>query len=266
MTLDFKKLPSFSLVMHGWDQKIDLERLLPCFEKFFARVGVKPETGSVKGAPPAEMKSYSYHTIKQRIADGRIKKLQTLSLLHLSDKSDKGSEDFALDVNDSYGRQEASILNAISDRVTAESVALDFLRELLRYISPYYGYSLEMPLGHFPLMYASGVFGRTERERDEATAWQDASTEHLRGLLYKKGMFRLVFGINVLSRSHVANMIGNKTFMQWVGEPGHGRLEQWKDDVWVWFVPSEDRVRCASVLQFNHLLTAPPGFESELIG
>ena len=37
-------------------------------------------------------------------------------------------------------------------------------------------------------------------------------------------------------------------------------------DVWVWFVPREDRIRVANVLQFSGLLTAPAGFENERIG
>jgi hypothetical protein len=60
--------------------------------------------------------------------------------------------------------------------------------------------------------------------------------------------------------------VGNKEFADWVTEPGHGVLEKWKDDVWVWFVPKEHRIRVAYILQFNGLLTAPAGFENELIG
>jgi hypothetical protein len=71
---------------------------------------------------------------------------------------------------------------------------------------------------------------------------------------------------SVAEPPHIRNRVGGIPFPEWVAEPGHGRLEQWKEDVWVWFVPREDRIRCANILQFNGLLTAPEGFENELIG
>jgi hypothetical protein len=266
MTPSFEAMPSFSLVLHGWDQKFPFENLLQMFEAYFARAGAVAQYGDIVGENPPEMKSYSFRTIRKRIQSGEYRGLSCLSLLQLTDKQNKTSEDFAVTIKDGYGRQEAGILNAVSGGEEARQIALDFLRDILGHVSPYYGYSLEMPLGHYPLMYASGVFGHTEGERDEATSWQEASRDYLKGFLFKEGKFRLVFEINVLSPPHMVNRIGDTPFAEWVSEPGHGRLEQWKEDVWVWFVPKEDRIRCAKVLQFNGLLTAPEGFENELIG
>lgn len=237
------------------------------FEAYFARVGAVAQYGSVEGESPPEMKSYTFGTIKKRLESGEYRGLSCLSLESLADKGDKRSENFAVTIKDGYGRQEASILNAVSRaEEEARQIALDFLRDILGHVSPCYGYSLEMPLGNYPLMYASGVFGSTERALDEASSWQEATRHYLKGFLFKQGKFRHVFEINVLSLGHMTNRIGDTPFAEWVAEPGHGRLEQWKEDVWVWFVPKEDRIRCANILQFNRLLTAPEGFENELIG
>jgi hypothetical protein len=268
VSMDHRYLPSFSLILQEWEERFPFEVLLPLIERYFERAGTQPQIGTVEGEAPAEIKTYSFRTIRKRIQDHAIHGLHTLDAYHLTDKENKQSHDFAIGFSNSFHHQHAYILNAVSPAPEAKAMALDFLRDALNFVSPCYGYSLELPLGNDPILFSQGMFARTDHADVEATAWQFASRRDIKGKggQHMQGRFRHVFAINVLSAPHMANRVDGRSFADWVKAPGHGSIEQWKDNVWVWLVPKEVRIRVANILQFNGLLTAPSGFENELIG
>jgi hypothetical protein len=142
----YKALPSFTLVLHGWNERLPFETLLPLIERYFARAGVEPQIGSVMGVSPHQIKTYSMRTIRKRIQSQSISRLHTLSAYHLTNKEDKQSHDFGIGFDDSYGDQDAYIVNAVNTASAGRAMALDFLRDMLAFVSPNYGYSLELPL------------------------------------------------------------------------------------------------------------------------
>jgi hypothetical protein len=268
-----RNLPSFSLALYGWHEQFDYGILLPVFEKYFDNLSLKPNSCSVSRRGVDEVKAFSFKTVKNRIASGQLKDLATLSLDNLADKSDKQSHIVAMGVNESfpdpYGTQidqHAIFINAVSDLNHSKDLALTFLRDVVSYVTPVYGYSLELPLSHDPYFYSLGMFAREERMWAEASAWQNASHAAIRGTKHREGYFRHVFEINVLSPNHLKKQIDGVSFENWVEQSGHGQLEKLNEIVWLWTVPKPDRIRAAQALQRNGLLTAPEGFESELIG
>ena len=110
----YKALPSFTLVLHGWNERLPFETLLPLIERYFARAGVEPQIGSVMGVSPHQIKTYSMRTIRKRIQSQSISRLHTLSAYHLTNKEDKQSHDFGIGFDDSYGDQDAYIVNAVN--------------------------------------------------------------------------------------------------------------------------------------------------------
>jgi hypothetical protein len=262
----YKKRPSFGIFIHGWDEQLQAEKLLGLIEKYFGLAGVEPQECSLEERAVDKLRHLTMRNTKQRLLTGVVSNLASLTAYHFADKKNKGSEIFYISCDQGYGDQTLKYIDAISDIGTQRQNALAFLKDALDFVTPYYGYSLEMPLGSNPALFSIGMSPSTIRGQAETHAWQQASHAQLDGTKHREGFFRHVFEINVLSPPHLANKIGKTPFVEWVKEPGHGKLEQWKKDVWVWFLPREDRVRCAKILQFNGLLTAPEGFESVLIG
>ena len=264
--LTYRKLSSFCLALHGWEERFPAENLLPLFERYFAKAGVDLQEGNVSGLSPLEMKGYSMRTIRKRIADGRIHGLNTLSIYHFVDREYKPSDDYFVAYDTSYDNENCQFVNAVSPEAERYDMALDFLRDMLAHVTPSYGYSLEMPLGHDPALFSVGSFAHTDALRDETQAWQESSHAMFGGFAHKQGRMRHVFAINVLSRPHLEAKVGGVTFGDWVRGPDRGTIAEWKPGVWVWEVPKEHRIRIASILHFNGLLTAPDGFQNQLIG
>ena len=215
---------------------------------------------------PPDIKTYSFRTIRKRIESGVIRDLHLFSAYHLTDKKNKQSDDFSMGYSVSNSDEQAHILTALGSEEQRRTIALDFLLDMLAFISPSYGYSLELPLGNAPILFAHGMFARTPHANIETGAWQQAYSGIYGNKLHERGKFRHVFAINVVSAPHLANRIDGMLFEEWVAQPHHGKLEQLKDKVWVWFVPKEDRIRIANILHFNGLLTAPDPFQNQLIG
>lgn len=266
LPVETQHLPTFSLVLYSWRERFPAETLLPLYERYFERAGMEPHIASVEGDDPKEIKTYSIGTVRKRIEEGKIRNLRILNVLHLADKKNRQSDNFSIGYNVGHGDEDSYILTAIGGEEQRRTIALEFLRDMLSFISPSYGYSLELPLGNAPILFAHGMFARTEHADIETEAWQQAYSGIYGNKLHEHGKFRHVFAINVLSPPHLQNRIGGKLFQEWVKESNHGALEQWKDNVWVWFVPREDRIRVANILHFNGLMTAPDPFQNQLIG
>jgi hypothetical protein len=264
--LAYRKLSSFSLTLHGWNERFPAEQLLPSIERYFSRAGVEPQEGCVKGTVPPELKCYSMRTIRKRIAIGQISGLNNLSLHHFTDRKYKPSDDFYISYDTTYGDETCQFVNAVSPEAERYDIALAFLRDMLTYVTPSYGYSLDMPLGYDPALFAVGMFSYSDDIQDEVHAWQRSSSAALNGFAHKQGRLRHVFAINILSRPHMEARVDGKSFGEWVRGPNRGSIEEWKDGVWVWQVPKEHRIKIASILHFNGMLTAPDGFQSRLIG
>jgi hypothetical protein len=256
--------PSSFLVLDGWEDSVFFDPLIECTYQHFSKAGISPNIVSVKTVYHENIKDYSLMSFRKGISGGILKDFSVLSLIHLRKRGDKSSGVFDITFMDIRGVRNAYILDAVSNNPL--SIALDFLSDALKFISPNYGYLIEISLEENPILFSQGIFARTSHSRREANAWQDASHAALGKSLQKHGKFRHVFAVNVLSPPHLANVVDDRLFADWVSDTGFGRLEQWKDNVWVWFVPHACRIPAAIVLQRNGLLTAPPGFETELIG
>jgi hypothetical protein len=262
----YRSKRSSSFFVYGWRENVDARNLFADFWEITKKADVKIHSVGFASSE-TDLKYLTPRNFENRLADGTIGKLSHLSFLSFFDKSDKQSEVFALSFDqDKFGGQFSELMLTQSDESARHDLLRDFLQIVLKYVSPIYGYSVDLPLFYAPGYFAHGMLSRTLHAEKEAHAWQEAYSPQLARMDHTKGKFRHVFLMNVVSSSHLRNRIGGKSFEDWVTEPGHGRLEQWKEDVWVWFVPREDRIRCANILQFNGLLTAPAGFENELIG
>jgi hypothetical protein len=264
--LAYRTLSSFSLMLHGWPERFPVERMLPLVERYFGLANVEPQEGTVQGIAPPEHKSYSMRTIRKRIVNKEIHGLDSLSAYHFVDREYKPSHDYFISCDMTYNDELAQFVNAVSPERVRYAMALNFLRDMVVFVTPCYGYSLEMPLGHDPALFATGHFAVTESLFEETYAWQHASDAMLGGHAHKQGRMRHVFAINILSRPHMEARIDGRTFGEWVRGPNRGTIEEWKSGVWVWQVPKEQRLRIASILHFNGLLTAPDGFQNRLIG
>jgi hypothetical protein len=264
--LAYRKLSSFSLMLHGWPERFPAENLLPMIERYFALAQLEPQEGHVQGGAPAEFKSYSMRTIRKRIATKQIHSLVSLGAYHFVDREYKPSHDYFVGCNMTFDNEGAEFINAVSPEKDRYGMALNFLRDMLEFATPYYGYSLEMLLGEDPALFSIGAFAATNDIEEETFAWQHASTPMLGGYAHKQGRMRHVFAINILSRPHMEARIDGKTFGEWVRGPNRGTIEEWKSGVWVWQVPKELRIRIATILHFNGILTAPDGFQNRLIG
>jgi hypothetical protein len=264
--LTYRMLSSFSLMLHGWPERFPVENILPLVERYFAIANVEPQEGDVQGIAPPEHKGYSMRTIRKRIASKEIHGLNSLGAYHFVNREYKPSQDYYICCNMRYDNELAQFVNAVSAEKDRYALALNFLRDMMAFVTPCYGYSLEMPLGHDPALFATGHFAVTESIFVEAYAWQQASDAMLGGHAHKQGQMRHVFAINVLSRPHMEARIDGRTFGEWVRGPNRGTIEECKSGVWVWQVPKEQRLRIASILHFNGILTAPDGFQNRLIG
>lgn len=264
--LIYRQLSSFSLMLHGWGERFPAENTLPLIEKYFAMANVEPQEGNVQGIAPPEFKSYSIKTIRRRILDGSISGLDLIGAYHFVDRDYKPSHDYFISFDMTYGNELAQFVNAVSLEIERSAIALNFRRELLTFVTPCYGYSLEIQLGDDPALFATGTFAANDGMFEETNAWQQASHDMLGGCAHKQGRMRHVFSINILSRPHMEARIDGKSFGEWVRGPNRGTIEEWKSGVWVWRVPKEQRLRIASILHFNGMLTAPDGFQNILIG
>ena len=225
--LSYRKLSSFSLILHGWPERFPVEELLPLVERYFAKAGVDPQDGDVEGIAPPEFKSYSMRTIRRRIATGKIHGLTSMSAYHFVDREYKPSDDYFISVDMSYGDETAWFINAVSPETERHAMALDFLRDMLTFVSPCYGYSLELPLGHDPGLFAVGAFAYDRDTQNESYIWQQASHAMYDGFAHKQGRMRHVFAINILSRPHMETRIDGMPFADWVRTPGRGCIEEW---------------------------------------
>ena len=179
-------------------------------DRYFSRAGVEPHEGSVKGIVPVSSKSYSMRTIRKRIADGRIHGLNSFDAYHFVEREYKPSHDFFISYETTYGDETCQFVNAVSPEAERYNLALDFLRDMLAFVTPCYGYSLEMPLGHDPALFAIGAFAYSDEIQDEIHVWQQSVSCHVKGSAHKQGRMRHVFAINVLSRPHMeARIDGN---------------------------------------------------------
>jgi hypothetical protein len=264
--LAYHHLSSFSLMLHGWPERFPVENLLPVIEQYFALANVVPQEGHVQGLAPPELKSYSMKTIRKRISEGTIHGLVSLGAYHFVDREYKSSHDYFIDCGMTYGNELVQFINAVSPEIDRRAIALNFLRDLLTFVTPCYGYSLEMPLGDDPALFAVGAFAATDDIEEETFSWQQSSNALFGGNAHKQGRMRHVFEINILSRPHMEAQIDGRTFGEWVRGPNRGTIEEWKSGVWVWQVPKEQRLRIAAILHFNGILTAPDGFQNRLIG
>jgi hypothetical protein len=264
--LAYRKLSSFSMVLHGWPERFPVENLLPLIERYFALANVEPQEGDVQGIAPPNHKGYSMRTVRKRIASKVIHGLTSLSAYHFIDREYKPSHDYLVGCNMTYDDELAQFVNAVSPANERYALALNFLRDILEFVTPCYGYSLEMLLGEDPGLFSVGAFAATNEIEAETFAWQHASMAMLGGYAHKQGRMRHIFAINVLSRPHMEAPVDGKTFGEWVKGPNRGTIEQWKEGVWVWQVPKELRIRIAQILHFNGILTVPDGFQNRLIG
>jgi hypothetical protein len=267
-------LSSFSISLHGWDEKIDFGQLLPVFGKYFHVAGIEPNLSDFRTRESGRVQVLAYQTVLKRISSGQLRGLSELSLYHLADKADKQSHIFAISLGESLPDrqmdnrtdQNGFFINGVTSLETAKVLAFEFIQDILGYVSPVYGYSLQMPLSYDPAFFSAGMFAREERMRPEIDAWQEASHAAIGGTKHREGFFRHVFEFNILSSPHVLNKIDGQTFESWVGQHRLGKLENLNNKVWLWTVPKSERIRAAKALQRNGLLTAPKGFENELIG
>ena len=262
---EYCSLPSSSLFLYGRHTGLAAEALLETFSEFAVLVGANiHSTSFVVGG--GDLKSLTIANLRRRISEKKVRNLSRLVLHSFYDKTDLQTDIFAVGFNDSPDSSYSELILTQGDESFRYNVLQTFLRSMLSHFSPTYGYTVDFSMYYAPGYFAHGMLSRSLRAEKEAYAWQEAYSPQLGRMDHTKGKLRHVFLMNVLSPSHLKNRIGEKSFEDWVVEPGHGRLEQWKEDVWVWFVPREDRIRCAKILQFNGLLTAPEGFENELIG
>lgn len=264
--LAYRKLSSFSLALHGWNERFHAEKLLPLFDRYFANAGVVAQEGNVQGAAPVELKGYSMRTIRKRIENLEIYGLIGLTSYHFVDRTYKSSHDYLLSYDTNFDSERCEFVNAVSPETERYGLAIQFLRDMLEYITPCYGYSLEMPLGHDPALFAVGMYAYNEEDRDETHVWQQACDGLYGNNAHKHGKMRHVFAINVLSRPHMEALVEGKTFAEWVKGPNRGSIEELKNGVWLWQVPKELRIGIAKTLSKNGILTAPKGFEKRLIG
>jgi hypothetical protein len=262
---EYRSLPSSSLFLYGGETGFAAERLLETFAEFAVVVGANIHSTSF-AVGDGELKSLTLANLRRRISEKKVQNLSQLGLHSFYDRSDLQSDVFAVGLSDSSDNHYSELILTQGNESFRHKVLQNFLRAMLSHFSPAYGYSVDLAMYYAPGYFAHGMLSRSLRAEKEAHAWQEAYSPQLGRMDHMKGKFRHVFLMNVLSPSHLKNRIGGKSFEDWAAESGHGRLEQWKKDVWVWFVPREDRIRCAKILQFNGLLTAPEGFENELIG
>ncbi len=266
LTSRYRSIRSSSIFLYGWSEEFDAAILLPEFADVAKRagaevhlVGFTPTDGELKYLRP---KNFEKHLAARSLA-----KLAHISMLSLLDKSDKQSEVFcaSLDQDQSSGKICTLILTQGGEEFR-HSLINEFLRMMLNYITPLYGYTVDLPLSSAPGYFAHGLLSPSLNAETEAGAWQQAHSPLYGVMEHKRGRFRHVFRTNILSSAHVENRVEGKEFLTWAAEGGHGKLERWKERVWVWTVPEEQRIPCARALQRNGLLIAPDGFENELLG
>jgi hypothetical protein len=262
----YRDLQSTCLTLFGWNERFAAERLLSLFESYFSSSGVVPHYANFQIGETEELKRLSFKNLKKRLLDGKLKDLSSLSLYHFTEKENKSSEDFYSSYDVRYGNEIVQFLTAIGEEARRSRLLLMFLHDMLDLVTPEYGYSLDLPLGDNPSLFAVGAFSYRDDIQDEVHVWQQSSNSLFNGSAYKQGRMRHVFAINVLSRPHMEARIDGRTFGEWVAGPNRGSIEQWKDGVWVWQVQKELRIRIATILHFNGILTAPDGFQNRLIG
>lgn len=258
----YKKIPSTSLFLYGFDEKLPAEILLPLFEKYFLDAGVTIHGWSAFNHDLNIKKSATHKNLLKCLESGVLRNLTTLYGHHLMDRKDKQSDLFSISYDFSYDTPNCQIVTTQGSRDIRLARVKSFLLDMLNYITPTYGYSAELPLGYAPGYFALGMFAKSEFGDLEATAWQRA----MYAKDFDRGKMRHVFALNVLSSSHLDNKIGHQRFADWASEPGHGTLEKLKEGIWLWTVPRDIRARCASLLEFNGLLTVPPSMGQELFG
>lgn len=261
----YRSLPSSSLFLYGRQTGLAAENFLETFADFAVVVGANIHSTSF-AVGDGDLKSLTLANLRRRVSEKKVHTLSQLVLHSFYDRSDLQTDIFTIGFNDSADSHYSELILTQGNESFRHDVLQKFLRAMLHHFSPAYGYSVDFSMYYAPGYFAHGMLSRSLRAEKEAQAWQQAYSPQLGRMDHTKGKFRHVFLMNVLSPPHLKNRIGGKVFEVWVSEPGHGRLERWKEDVWVWFVPREDRIRCAKILQFNGLLTAPDGFENELIG
>ena len=92
---------------------------------------------------------------------GDARDLDVLAVDHITDKKNKQSSDFTMSVSRSYGERHAIFMNGYTTEMDRRNAALGFLNDMLAYVNPAYGYSVEMALDHDPQLYSVGMFGKT---------------------------------------------------------------------------------------------------------
>jgi hypothetical protein len=252
---------SLTMALYGWDEELDAEAILPIAKEMFDSCGVEPNFGAVGLKDVDGIKDLTYKTIIKRIKSCDYKGLRTLAILHLYSRGYYSSEDFRVSLDTSYGNDFTMFLY-VTNRLTPDyEPARRFVTNILSILTPKYGYSIEMPLRLAPGRCVPGYSSFVPGALAESDAWQAAWREKR----YVAGLFRHVFSLNILSPQHMAAKVGDQTFSEWIQGPKRGTVEKLAEKVWLWTVPRENRVRCAQILHFNGLLTAPDPFQNTIL-
>ncbi|WP_421857044.1 hypothetical protein [Oricola sp.] len=252
-------IQTITVALFGRDRELDAEAILPLALETFKTHGIEPNFCTVGFKGVTEGKGLTFKTIRKRLEDGTYKELNHLSVLRLYTKGYPNSEDFSVSLDLSFGNDLVVFMYPIDPQRPDLRPARRFVADILSVLTLKYGFALDIPLRLTPRHCAMGFMPfHVHDGLKESGAWQVA----WRDKTYATGLFRHVFCLNVLSKPHMEANVGGVSFADWVKKPGHGDVEQLSEHVWLWTVPRKDRLRCAQILHFNGLLTAPDPFQN----
>jgi hypothetical protein len=244
MINDIKRGPlANALVFHDFQRKpIDIKGWFYFVESWFKREGVTPNRISGRAG-----KNIGFEREKKRLEKEDFKSIQDggwIAALPPSIRIEMFDFLFAVHL-DCTPPQDTLVLCWDDQIIKFGKEYLETLaKNLYAYFEPAYGYGYQREFRYGPTFYPFGVLSGIDAFSEEAKQITQWSIQYGRSDgSYKTGMFRDIYPINFLSKSHLTQKVGNTTLQNWIeSSPQHGDLHALVNDkLWSWWIP-EDKI------------------------
>lgn len=209
--------------------------------QWWRNMALRPTKAWVKGEQFAK-RTTSFTAAEKSIQEHGLAKAVVLSMVVMK----KNGKDVLLDAVSEIGFDEKAGFACfeIEEALSGDgSACAFFLEECIAELRPEYGVGFSMDVKYGGLFYAIGIdYGETPgggyRRPEIDQSWRN---EGMDDRVWRRGIIRDVYPVNVLSRAHLAFPIGTRTFADWIeSDASRGRLRQVDaTDCWIWNVENE---------------------------
>jgi hypothetical protein len=218
-----------------WERHIDLSAWLDFVLECFQKTPFQPDIVSF-GADASHSRDSSLDELGNAVR-GRQQDCRVIELL----ATRPGYKQLAFGWRMCAGVNMTEFRTAILCWETGRLDCSEVAKQMATLFGPVYGIGFQRPFLKGPDLYAYGMsagLGYTGADRIEANRIRAWMRERMEQNLHKRGMFRDVYPLNLLTPAHITQEVERHSFAEWVRQSGErGELFDLGNQQWVWQVP-----------------------------